>query len=161
MKNNDKLIPVIVVDENDNYKEYEEEKDDLQELLTKIAEKELRRLNKNLDNVDDMESILLQMAKERALGGRLDLKTLQDIIKTMNDSVKRNLSVVQGGKQANLFNIYVNEESHREQKQNVDSQPENNELTTAQRKRVRGLMDAILFDPESQGSVEVGEKEDE
>ena len=147
MKNDEELAPILIETEEGEYIPFvdpEDETVDINDLLAKIAGKEVNRLDKNLDNVTDLETILIELVKTRAVNNRLDLKTLQSVIKTLNDSVKRNLSVVQG-KQTNLFNVFLNADGSPVQKPEQTPEKEaESALGLSERKRVRSLMDAIL-----------------
>ena len=144
--NREDVPEVIVLDDDGKSIPFEDvgEKD-ISAVMEHIIRGEVVRLDRNLNNLDDLESMLLEEVRARALDNRLDLKTLLRTIQTFDESVKRSSAIIQD-KNSNLFNVFVvnGVPSAPTPQEDLGEGETTKALTLQQRKRLVGLFSALI-----------------
>lgn len=144
--NREEMPEVIVLDDDGRSIPFEDvgEKD-ISAVMEHIIKGEVVRLDRNLNNLDDLEAMLLEEVRSRAQENRLDLKTLLRTIQTFNESVKRSSTIIQD-KNSNLFNVFVvnGMPSAPTTQEDLNEGETTRSLTLPQRKRLVGLFSALI-----------------
>ena len=137
---------VIVIDDDSRSIPFEDlGGKDIASVMEHIIRGEVVRLDRNLNNLDDLESMLLEEVRTRASENRLDLKTLLRTISTFNESVKRSSTIIQD-KNSNLFNVFVvnGVPQAPTQQDDIGEGETTQALTLQQRKRLVGMFSALM-----------------
>ena len=118
----------------------------ISEVIDNLVEEEVRRMQRNLYFLDFLEDELKFQVQERVQNGTLDIGTLQDIIDTLNKSVKRSNSIIKD-KNSDLVQILID---NRTQNNIVQQQTESNtsdalgNLNSKSRKKLTNILAALM-----------------
>lgn len=124
----------------------------IQDVIERLAKQEVYRLERNLGALDSLELMLIDNVKTQLqMMGRVDNKTLLDVIKTFNDSVKRSNDLIKGNSASGLISILEDSRIQEEENRVQDLKQEDEEqgvISLDGRKRITALLSAVLNDSE-------------
>lgn len=130
--------------------------ENIEGIISSLAKDEVIRIKRNLQNLDSLESLLISNVKDQlATLGRIDNKTLMDIIKTFNRSVTRSNDIIKGNSGNNLVQILIDARQQPQEDTGPSrsqlSNPELDEMNLKSRKRVRNILAALMEEEETSG----------
>lgn len=115
----------------------------IKEVIANLTNEEVYRIQKNLYFLDFLEDELRTQVQERAQSNTLDLKTLQEVIATMNKSVGRSGKLLRD-KDSDLVQIMIDARTQNIENQvNVSEQSENI-IGKKSRKKLQKLLGALI-----------------
>lgn len=151
-------LRVEVINSNQNEYESQPQFESIEDIVAKLAEQEVHRLQRNLGALDVLESILMENIKEQLrVMGRVDNNTLFDAMKAFNNSVKRSNDIIRGNSSNNLIQVLVDNRTTNEEErvENIKQERHEQDMVPLDgRKRLTSLLAAVL------NSNEVEENED-
>jgi len=151
-------LRVEVINPNQNEYESQPQFESIEDIVAKLAEQEVHRLQRNLGALDVLESILMENIKEQLrVMGRVDNNTLFDAMKAFNNSVKRSNDIIRGNSSNNLIQVLVDNRTTNEEErvENIKQERHEQDMVPLDgRKRLTSLLAAVL------NSNEVEENED-
>ena len=145
--NNDKFInfPQILNNDSSNSLDISTSNQDISVVIDNLVHEEVNRMQKNLYFLDLLEDELKSQVQERMNNGTLDINLLQDIIATMNKSVRRSNAIIKD-KNSDLIQVLIDARTQNNTVQ-VNSSTENNDsmiLDNKSRKKLIGVLSALL-----------------
>lgn len=146
--NNDKFIhfPQILNNDSSNSLDISTTSNqDISVVIDNLVHEEVHRMQKNLYFLDLLEDELKSQVQERMDNGTLDINLLQDIIATMNKSVRRSNAIIKD-KNSDLIQVLIDARTQNNTVQ-VNSSAENNDsmiLDDKSRKKLIGVLSALL-----------------
>lgn len=130
--------------------------DNIEEIISSLAKEEVIRIRRNLQNLDSLENLLIVNVQEQLRDvGRVDNKTLMEVIKTFNRSVTRSNDIIKGNASNNLVQILIDARQQTDSPENPQrrlSNPELDEMNLKSRKRVRNILAALIEEDETIGT---------
>lgn len=124
---------------------------DISVVIDNLVHEEVNRMQKNLYFLDLLEDELKSQVQERMNNGTLDINLLQDIIATMNKSVRRSNAIIKD-KNSDLIQVLIDARTQNNTVQ-VNSSTENNDsmiLDNKSRKKLIGVLSALLEVPDDE-----------
>lgn len=146
--NNDNFIhfPKIINNDSSNSLDISTTSNqDISVVIDNLVHEEVNRMQKNLYFLDLLEDELKSQVQERMNNGTLDINLLQDIIATMNKSVRRSNAIIKD-KNSDLIQVLIDARTQNNTVQ-VNSSTENNDsmiLDDKSRKKLIGVLSALL-----------------
>lgn len=146
--NNDKCISFPQILNNDSSNSLDistTSNQDISVVIDNLVHEEVNRMQKNLYFLDLLEDELKSQVQERMNNGTLDINLLQDIIATMNKSVRRSNDIIKD-KNSDLIQVLIDARTQNNTVQ-VNSSTENNDsmiLDNKSRKKLIGVLSALL-----------------
>ena len=143
-------ISVEVKNPNQNEPDFEVESVD--DIISKLAEQEVYRLQRNLGALDALEAMLMENIKEQLrVLGKVDNETLFEAMKAFNNSVKRSNDIIKGNTSNNLIQVLVDTRTSNEEEriENIKQEESQQEMIPLDgRKRLTSLLAAVINDTE-------------
>ena len=143
-------ISVEVKNPNQNEPDFEVES--VEDIISKLAEQEVYRLQRNLGALDALEVMLMQNIKEQLrVLGKVDNATLFEAMKAFNNSVKRSNDIIKGNTSNNLIQVLVDTRTSNEEEriENIKQEESQQEMIPLDgRKRLTSLLAAVINDTE-------------
>ena len=143
-------ISVEVKNPNQNEPDFEVES--VEDIISKLAEQEVYRLQRNLGALDALEVMLMQNIKEQLrVLGKVDNSTLFEAMKAFNNSVKRSNDIIKGNTSNNLIQVLVDTRTSNEEErvENIKQEESQQEMIPLDgRKRLTSLLAAVINDTE-------------
>lgn len=156
-------LRVEVINPNQNEYESQPQFESIEDIVAKLAEQEVHRLQRNLGALDVLESILMENIKEQLrVMGRVDNNTLFDAMKAFNNSVKRSNDIIRGNSSNNLIQVLVDNRTTNEEErvENIKQEEHEQDMVPLDgRKRLTSLLAAVLNTNETEEN-EDGDGED-
>lgn len=156
-------LRVEVINPNQNEYESQPQFESIEDIVAKLAEQEVHRLQRNLGALDVLESILMENIKEQLrVMGRVDNNTLFDAMKAFNNSVKRSNDIIRGNSSNNLIQVLVDNRTTNEEErvENIKQERHEQDMVPLDgRKRLTSLLAAVLNTNETEEN-EDGDGED-
>lgn len=152
--NNDKCISFPQILNNDSSNSLDistTSNQDISVVIDNLVHEEVNRMQKNLYFLDLLEDELKSQVQERMNNGTLDINLLQDIIATMNKSVRRSNDIIKD-KNSDLIQVLIDARTQNNTVQ-VNSSTENNDsmiLDNKSRKKLIGVLSALLEVPDDE-----------
>ena len=145
-----KDISVEVKNPNQNEPDFEVES--VEDIISKLAEQEVYRLQRNLGALDALEAMLMENIKEQLrVLGKVDNATLFEAMKAFNNSVKRSNDIIKGNTSNNLIQVLVDTRTSNEEEriENIKQEESQQEMIPLDgRKRLTSLLAAVINDTE-------------
>lgn len=145
---------VEVINPNQNEYESQPQFESIEDIVAKLAEQEVHRLQRNLGALDVLESILMENIKEQLrVMGRVDNNTLFDAMKAFNNSVKRSNDIIRGNSSNNLIQVLVDNRTTNEEErvENIKQERSEQDMVPLDgRKRLTSLLAAVLNSNEAE-----------
>ena len=145
-----KDISVEVKNPNQNEPDFEVES--VEDIISKLAEQEVYRLQRNLGALDALEVMLMENIKEQLrVLGKVDNSTLFEAMKAFNNSVKRSNDIIKGNTSNNLIQVLVDTRTSNEEErvENIKQEESQQEMIPLDgRKRLTSLLAAVINDTE-------------
>ena len=92
------------------------EGESVEDIISKLAEQEVYRLQRNLGALDALEVMLMENIKEQLrVLGKVDNSTLFEAMKAFNNSVKRSNDIIKGNTSNNLIQVLVDTRTSNEE----------------------------------------------
>lgn len=143
-------ISVEVKNPNQNEPDFEVES--VEDIISKLAEQEVYRLQRNLGALDALEVMLMENIKEQLrVLGKVDNETLFEAMKAFNNSVKRSNDIIKGNTSNNLIQVLVDTRTSNEEEriENIKQEESQQEMIPLDgRKRLTSLLAAVINDTE-------------
>ena len=143
-------ISVEVKNPNQNEPDFEVES--VEDIISKLAEQEVYRLQRNLGALDALEAMLMENIKEQLrVLGKVDNETLFEAMKAFNNSVKRSNDIIKGNTSNNLIQVLVDTRTSNEEErvENIKQEESQQEMIPLDgRKRLTSLLAAVINDTE-------------
>lgn len=143
-------ISVEVKNPNQNEPDFEVES--VEDIISKLAEQEVYRLQRNLGALDALEVMLMENIKEQLrVLGKVDNSTLFEAMKAFNNSVKRSNDIIKGNTSNNLIQVLVDTRTSNEEEriENIKQEESQQEMIPLDgRKRLTSLLAAVINDTE-------------
>lgn len=143
-------ISVEVKNPNQNEPDFEVES--VEDIISKLAEQEVYRLQRNLGALDALEAMLMENIKgQLRVLGKVDNATLFEAMKAFNNSVKRSNDIIKGNTSNNLIQVLVDTRTSNEEEriENIKQEESQQEMIPLDgRKRLTSLLAAVINDTE-------------
>ena len=137
---------------NPNQDEPNAEFESIEDIISKLAEQEVYRLQRNLGALDALEAMLMENIKEQLrVLGKVDNETLFEAMKAFNNSVKRSNDIIKGNTSNNLIQVLVDTRTSNEEEriENIKQEESQQEMIPLDgRKRLTSLLAAVINDTE-------------
>ena len=137
---------------NPNQDEPNVEFESIEDIVSKLAEQEVYRLQRNLGALDALEVMLMENIKEQLrVLGKVDNETLFEAMKAFNNSVKRSNDIIKGNTSNNLIQVLVDTRTSNEEEriENIKQEESQQEMIPLDgRKRLTSLLAAVINDTE-------------
>lgn len=137
---------------NPNQDEPNVEFESIEDIVSKLAEQEVYRLQRNLGALDALEAMLMENIKEQLrVLGKVDNETLFEAMKAFNNSVKRSNDIIKGNTSNNLIQVLVDTRTSNEEEriENIKQEESQQEMIPLDgRKRLTSLLAAVINDTE-------------
>lgn len=137
---------------NPNQTEPDVEGESVEDIISKLAEQEVYRLQRNLGALDALEVMLMENIKEQLrVLGKVDNETLFEAMKAFNNSVKRSNDIIKGNTSNNLIQVLVDTRTSNEEEriENIKQEESQQEMIPLDgRKRLTSLLAAVINDTE-------------
>lgn len=137
---------------NPNQTEPDVEGESVEDIISKLAEQEVYRLQRNLGALDALEVMLMENIKEQLrVLGKVDNSTLFEAMKAFNNSVKRSNDIIKGNTSNNLIQVLVDTRTSNEEErvENIKQEESQQEMIPLDgRKRLTSLLAAVINDTE-------------
>lgn len=137
---------------NPNQDEPNAEFESIEDIISKLAEQEVYRLQRNLGALDALEVMLMENIKEQLrVLGKVDNETLFEAMKAFNNSVKRSNDIIKGNTSNNLIQVLVDTRTSNEEEriENIKQEESQQEMIPLDgRKRLTSLLAAVINDTE-------------
>ena len=137
---------------NPNQDEPNAEFESIEDIVSKLAEQEVYRLQRNLGALDALEVMLMENIKEQLrVLGKVDNDTLFEAMKAFNNSVKRSNDIIKGNTSNNLIQVLVDTRASNEEEriENIKQEESQQEMIPLDgRKRLTSLLAAVINDTE-------------
>ena len=137
---------------NPNQDEPNVEFESIEDIVSKLAEQEVYRLQRNLGALDALEVMLMENIKEQLrVLGKVDNDTLFEAMKAFNNSVKRSNDIIKGNTSNNLIQVLVDTRTSNEEEriENIKQEESQQEMIPLDgRKRLTSLLAAVINDTE-------------
>ena len=137
---------------NPNQNEPDAEFESIEDIISKLAEQEVYRLQRNLGALDALEVMLMENIKEQLrVLGKVDNSTLFEAMKAFNNSVKRSNDIIKGNTSNNLIQVLVDTRTSNEEErvENIKQEESQQEMIPLDgRKRLTSLLAAVINDTE-------------
>lgn len=137
---------------NPNQDEPNVEFESIEDIVSKLAEQEVYRLQRNLGALDALEVMLMENIKEQfRVLGKVDNETLFEAMKAFNNSVKRSNDIIKGNTSNNLIQVLVDTRTSNEEEriENIKQEESQQEMIPLDgRKRLTSLLAAVINDTE-------------
>lgn len=137
---------------NPNQDEPNAEFESIEDIVSKLAEQEVYRLQRNLGALDALEVMLMENIKEQLrVLGKVDNETLFEAMKAFNNSVKRSNDIIKGNTSNNLIQVLVDTRTSNEEEriENIKQEESQQEMIPLDgRKRLTSLLAAVINDAE-------------
>lgn len=137
---------------NPNQNEPDVEVESVEDIISKLAEQEVYRLQRNLGALDALEAMLMENIKEQLrVLGKVDNSTLFEAMKAFNNSVKRSNDIIKGNTSNNLIQVLVDTRTSNEEEriENIKQEESQQEMIPLDgRKRLTSLLAAVINDTE-------------
>ena len=137
---------------NPNQTEPDVEGESVEDIISKLAEQEVYRLQRNLGALDALEAMLMENIKEQLrVLGKVDNETLFEAMKAFNNSVKRSNDIIKGNTSNNLIQVLVDTRTSNEEEriENIKQEESQQEMIPLDgRKRLTSLLAAVINDTE-------------
>ena len=137
---------------NPNQDEPNVEFESIEDIVSKLAEQEVYRLQRNLGALDALEVMLMENIKEQfRVLGKVDNETLFEAMKAFNNSVKRRNDIIKGNTSNNLIQVLVDTRTSNEEEriENIKQEESQQEMIPLDgRKRLTSLLAAVINDTE-------------
>ena len=137
---------------NPNQDEPNAEFESIEDIVSKLAEQEVYRLQRNLGALDALEVMLMENIKEQLrVLGKVDNATLFEAMKAFNNSVKRSNDIIKGNTSNNLIQVLVDTRTSNEEEriENIKQEESQQEMIPLDgRKRLTSLLAAVINDTE-------------
>lgn len=137
---------------NPNQDEPNTEFESIEDIVSKLAEQEVYRLQRNLGALDALEVMLMENIKEQLrVLGKVDNETLFEAMKAFNNSVKRSNDIIKGNTSNNLIQVLVDTRTSNEEEriENIKQEESQQEMIPLDgRKRLTSLLAAVINDTE-------------
>ena len=137
---------------NPNQNEPDVEVESVEDIISKLAEQEVYRLQRNLGALDALEAMLMENIKEQLrVLGKVDNDTLFEAMKAFNNSVKRSNDIIKGNTSNNLIQVLVDTRTSNEEEriENIKQEESQQEMIPLDgRKRLTSLLAAVINDTE-------------
>lgn len=137
---------------NPNQNEPNAEFESIEDIVSKLAEQEVYRLQRNLGALDALEVMLMENIKEQLrVLGKVDNETLFEAMKAFNNSVKRSNDIIKGNTSNNLIQVLVDTRTSNEEEriENIKQEESQQEMIPLDgRKRLTSLLAAVINDTE-------------
>ena len=137
---------------NPNQNEPDVEVESVEDIISKLAEQEVYRLQRNLGALDALEVMLMENIKEQLrVLGKVDNSTLFEAMKAFNNSVKRSNDIIKGNTSNNLIQVLVDTRTSNEEEriENIKQEESQQEMIPLDgRKRLTSLLAAVINDTE-------------
>ena len=137
---------------NPNQDEPNAEFESIEDIVSKLAEQEVYRLQRNLGALDALEVMLMENIKEQLrVLGKVDNSTLFEAMKAFNNSVKRSNDIIKGNTSNNLIQVLVDTRTSNEEErvENIKQEESQQEMIPLDgRKRLTSLLAAVINDTE-------------
>ena len=137
---------------NPNQDEPNAEFESIEDIVSKLAEQEVYRLQRNLGALDALEVMLMENIKEQLrVLGKVDNETLFEAMKAFNNSVKRSNDIIKGNTSNNLIQVLVDTRTSNEEEriENIKQEESQQEMIPLDgRKRLTSLLAAVINDTE-------------
>ena len=137
---------------NPNQNEPDVEGESVEDIISKLAEQEVYRLQRNLGALDALEVMLMENIKEQLrVLGKVDNATLFEAMKAFNNSVKRSNDIIKGNTSNNLIQVLVDTRTSNEEEriENIKQEESQQEMIPLDgRKRLTSLLAAVINDTE-------------
>lgn len=137
---------------NPNQNEPDVEVESVEDIISKLAEQEVYRLQRNLGALDALEAMLMENIKEQLrVLGKVDNETLFEAMKAFNNSVKRSNDIIKGNTSNNLIQVLVDTRTSNEEEriENIKQEESQQEMIPLDgRKRLTSLLAAVINDTE-------------
>ena len=128
------------------------EGESVEDIISKLAEQEVYRLQRNLGALDALEAMLMENIKEQLrVLGKVDNSTLFEAMKAFNNSVKRSNDIIKGNTSNNLIQVLVDTRTSNEEErvENIKQEESQQEMIPLDgRKRLTSLLAAVINDTE-------------
>ena len=128
------------------------EGESVEDIISKLAEQEVYRLQRNLGALDALEVMLMENIKEQLrVLGKVDNSTLFEAMKAFNKSVKRSNDIIKGNTSNNLIQVLVDTRTSNEEErvENIKQEESQQEMIPLDgRKRLTSLLAAVINDTE-------------
>ena len=128
------------------------EGESVEDIISKLAEQEVYRLQRNLGALDALEVMLMENIKEQLrVLGKVDNSTLFEAMKAINNSVKRSNDINKGNTSNNLIQVLVDTRTSNEEErvENIKQEESQQEMIPLDgRKRLTSLLAAVINDTE-------------
>ena len=133
---------------NQNQNEPNPDFETVEDIVSKLAEQEVYRLQRNLGALDALEAMLMENIKEQLhVVGRIDNETLFEAMKAFNNSVKRSNDIIKGNSSNNLIQVLVDTRTSKEEErvENIKQEESQQEMIPLDgRKRLTSLLAAVI-----------------
>lgn len=137
---------------NPNQNEPDVEVESVEDIISKLAEQEVYRLQRNLGALDALEAMLMENIKEQLrVLGKVDNETLFEAMKAFNNSVKRSNDIIKGNTSNNLIQVLVDTRTSNEEEriENIKQEESQQEMIPLDgRKRLTSLLAAVINNTE-------------
>lgn len=137
---------------NPNQNEPDVEVESVEDIISKLAEQEVYRLQRNLGALDALEAMLMENIKEQLrVLGKVDNETLFEAMKAFNNSVKRSNDIIKGNTSNNLIQVLMDTRTSNEEEriENIKQEESQQEMIPLDgRKRLTSLLAAVINDTE-------------
>ena len=148
----EKKEDISVEVKNPNQNEPDVEVESVEDIISKLAEQEVYRLQRNLGALDALEAMLMENIKEQLrVLGKVDNETLFEAMKAFNNSVKRSNDIIKGNTSNNLIQVLVDTRTSNEEEriENIKQEESQQEMIPLDgRKRLTSLLAAVINDTE-------------
>lgn len=148
----EKKEDISVEVKNPNQNEPDCEVESVEDIISKLAEQEVYRLQRNLGALDALEVMLMENIKEQLrVLGKVDNSTLFEAMKAFNNSVKRSNDIIKGNTSNNLIQVLVDTRTSNEEErvENIKQEESQQEMIPLDgRKRLTSLLAAVINDTE-------------
>ena len=148
----EKKEDISVEVKNPNQNEPDSEVESIEDIVSKLAEQEVYRLQRNLGALDALEVMLMENIKEQLrVLGKVDNETLFEAMKAFNNSVKRSNDIIKGNTSNNLIQVLVDTRTSNEEEriENIKQEESQQEMIPLDgRKRLTSLLAAVINDTE-------------
>ena len=128
------------------------EGESVEDIISKLAEQEVYRLQRNLGALDALEVMLMENIKEQLrVLGKVDNSTLFEAMKAFNNSVKRSNDIIKGNTSNNLIQVLVDTRTSTEEERVENIKQEESQqamIPLDGRKRLTSLLAAVINDTE-------------
>ena len=133
---------------NQNQNEPNPDFETVEDIVSKLAEQEVYRLQRNLGALDALEVMLMENIKEQlSVVGRVDNETLFEAMEAFNNSVKRSNDIIKGNSSNNLIQVLVDTRTSKEEErvENIKQEESQQEMIPLDgRKRLTSLLAVVI-----------------